>query len=71
MTYEGLDRSNLRVVIFYIKRLATSSSSISYSHLGRTGNWAAHNLARVAENVADVVWTNEVPDVIWPSFVMN
>ena len=44
------------------KSMVVAGSSIRYSHVGRTGNIVAHNLAKHARHVRDfLVWTEDIP----------
>ena len=44
------------------KSMVVTGSSIKYSHVGRTGNTVAHNLAKYARHVRGFsMWTEDVP----------
>jgi ribonuclease HI len=58
------DRSPVGVVIQDIKALANNFSDISFSHVYRQGNEAAHILARSAERFSSIVFKNFAPDCI-------
>jgi hypothetical protein len=45
----GLDRSVVGTVVGDIKSLATEFSAVSFKHIGRKNNVAAHLLARSSE----------------------
>jgi ribonuclease HI len=58
------DRSPVGVVIQDIKALANNFSDISFSHVYRQGNEAAHILARSGEGFSSIVFKNFAPDCI-------
>ena len=49
-------------ILSLAKSMVVTGSSITYSHVGRTGNTVAHNLAKHARHVRGFsVWTEDVP----------
>ena len=60
----SVDRGPAGVVIQDIKHLATQFDEISFSHVRRQYNVAAHTLARSAERFISTVFRNFAPDCI-------
>jgi hypothetical protein len=59
-----LDRSPIGVVVQDIKLLATKFIAVSFSHIFRESNFAAHTLARSAERFVSICFRNSIPDCI-------
>jgi ribonuclease HI len=59
-----IDRSQVGVVVQDIKAIASGFSSVSFTHIYRQCNVAAHTLARSAEQFVSVVFRNSIPDCI-------
>ena len=60
----NVDRGPAGVVIQDIKHIATQFDEISFSHVLRQYNVAAHTLARSAEHFISTVFRNFAPDCI-------
>jgi ribonuclease HI len=58
------DRSSVGVVVQDIKAQASGFSSVSFVHVYRQCNVAAHTLARSAEHFISVIFRNSIPDCI-------
>jgi hypothetical protein len=59
-----MDRSACGSIVHDIKRLANNFSSVSFRHVGREQNVAAHRLARSCEFYSLSVWRGVPPDCI-------
>jgi hypothetical protein len=59
-----IDRSQVGVIVQDIKTLADGFASVSFIHVYRQCNIAAHTLARSAEQFISVVFRNSIPDCI-------
>jgi hypothetical protein len=59
-----IDRSQVGVVVQDIKAIASGFSLVSFTHIYRQCNVAAHTLARSAEQFVSVVFKNSIPDCI-------
>ena len=58
------DRSHVGIIIRDVKNLITANPFISFVHVSRWCNEAAHVLAKVADKFDDFVWFNEPPEMI-------
>lgn len=59
-----LDRSRTGAIVSDIKKLASKFLSVSFLHVSRLCNGAAHAVAKSAVREACAVWVNDVPNVI-------
>jgi hypothetical protein len=58
------DKSHIGIIIQDVKTLINANPFISFVHVSRWCNEAAHVLAKVADKFDDFVWFNEPPEMI-------
>jgi hypothetical protein len=59
-----LDRSHVGVIIQDVKNLVNGNPFVSFTHICRWCNEAAHLIAKVADQYDGFVWFNEPPEFI-------